>query len=245
MRLTFLTGIWPPDVGGPATHGPEFARFLVSRGHEVVVVTMGDGEPAFGRARSSSCGARDPFPFATRGRGDRCARARRRRRALRDGDLRRCRSGIGRGPAPARRQARLRPGLRARAALRALRRLARGVPAARRPAGGGTQESTHPCACGARARSSFRAPTWRGSPPPGASRRTDHRASQPCAGGRVRRDARSAPGTFAFVGRLTRQKNLDVAIDAVAQVAGGAAHDRRRRPRPGATRGTGGRERRS
>lgn len=42
MRLTFLTGIWPPDVGGPATHGPEFAHFLVSRGHEVVVVTMGD-----------------------------------------------------------------------------------------------------------------------------------------------------------------------------------------------------------
>ena len=25
MRLTFLTGIWPPDVGGPATHGPEFS----------------------------------------------------------------------------------------------------------------------------------------------------------------------------------------------------------------------------
>ena len=29
---------------------------------------------------------------------------------------------------------------------------------------------------------------------------------------------RSAPGTFAVVGRLTRQKNLDLAIDAVAQV---------------------------
>jgi glycosyltransferase involved in cell wall biosynthesis len=45
MRIVFLTGIWPPDVGGPATHGPEFARFLVDRGHEVVVITMGDGEP--------------------------------------------------------------------------------------------------------------------------------------------------------------------------------------------------------
>ena len=41
MRVVFLTGIWPPDVGGPATHGPEFARFLVERGHEVTVVTMG------------------------------------------------------------------------------------------------------------------------------------------------------------------------------------------------------------
>src|SRR4051794_22378124 len=45
MRIVFLTGIWPPDIGGPATHGPEFSRFLVDHGHEVVVVTMGDGEP--------------------------------------------------------------------------------------------------------------------------------------------------------------------------------------------------------
>ena len=45
MRIAFLTGIWPPDVGGPATHGPDFARFLVARGHGVHVVTMGDVEP--------------------------------------------------------------------------------------------------------------------------------------------------------------------------------------------------------
>ena len=42
----------------------------------------------------------------------------------------------------------------------------------------------------------------------------------------------SAPGTFVFVGRLTRQKALDVAIDAVARCPGGTAHRRRRRPRP-------------
>jgi glycosyltransferase involved in cell wall biosynthesis len=45
MRIVFLTGIWPPDVGGPATHGPDFARFLRDRGHGVEVVTMGDSEP--------------------------------------------------------------------------------------------------------------------------------------------------------------------------------------------------------
>src|SRR3954451_7083756 len=45
MRIVFLTGIWPPDVGGPATHGPDFARFLRDRGHHVRVVTMADGEP--------------------------------------------------------------------------------------------------------------------------------------------------------------------------------------------------------
>jgi glycosyltransferase involved in cell wall biosynthesis len=45
MRVVFLTGIWPPDVGGPATHGPDFAAFLRDRGHEVRVVTMGDSDP--------------------------------------------------------------------------------------------------------------------------------------------------------------------------------------------------------
>jgi glycosyltransferase involved in cell wall biosynthesis len=45
MRCVLLTGIWPPDVGGPATHGPDFARFLRDRGHSVEVVTMADAEP--------------------------------------------------------------------------------------------------------------------------------------------------------------------------------------------------------
>ncbi len=45
MRVAFLTGIWPPDIGGPATHGPDFATFLRDRGHSVHVVTMGDSEP--------------------------------------------------------------------------------------------------------------------------------------------------------------------------------------------------------
>jgi glycosyltransferase involved in cell wall biosynthesis len=45
MRVVFLTGIWPPDVGGPATHGPDFAAFLRDRGHEIQVVTMGDEKP--------------------------------------------------------------------------------------------------------------------------------------------------------------------------------------------------------
>src|SRR3954470_17936405 len=45
MRVAFLTGIWPPDIGGPATHGPDFASFLRDRGHSVRVVTMGDFEP--------------------------------------------------------------------------------------------------------------------------------------------------------------------------------------------------------
>ncbi|HZO34676.1 MAG TPA: glycosyltransferase family 4 protein [Gaiellaceae bacterium] len=45
MHILLLPGIWPPDVGGPATHGPDFARFLVARGHTARVVTMADAEP--------------------------------------------------------------------------------------------------------------------------------------------------------------------------------------------------------
>ena len=45
MRCVLLTGIWPPDVGGPATHGPDFAAFLRDRGHRVEVVTMSSAEP--------------------------------------------------------------------------------------------------------------------------------------------------------------------------------------------------------
>ena len=63
MRIAFLTGIWPPDVGGPATHGPDFARFLVARGHSVRVVTMGDGEPAERPCEVEVVSRRLPFPL--------------------------------------------------------------------------------------------------------------------------------------------------------------------------------------
>jgi glycosyltransferase involved in cell wall biosynthesis len=63
MRIAFLTGIWPPDVGGPATHGPDFARYLVGRGHVVRVVTMGDGEPSERPCEVEVVSRRLPFPL--------------------------------------------------------------------------------------------------------------------------------------------------------------------------------------
>ncbi|HWB22143.1 MAG TPA: glycosyltransferase family 4 protein [Gaiellaceae bacterium] len=45
MKVLIVSGIWPPDVGGPATHAPDVAAFLRSRGHEVEVVTTADGPP--------------------------------------------------------------------------------------------------------------------------------------------------------------------------------------------------------
>ena len=46
MRVLVVSGIWPPDVGGPASHAPEVAAFLRSHGHDVEVVTTADREPA-------------------------------------------------------------------------------------------------------------------------------------------------------------------------------------------------------
>lgn len=46
MKVVVVSGIWPPDVGGPASHAPELAAFLRSRGHEVEVVTTADRKPA-------------------------------------------------------------------------------------------------------------------------------------------------------------------------------------------------------
>ena len=40
-----MSGIWPPDVGGPASHAPEVAGFLAERGHHVEVVTTARQAP--------------------------------------------------------------------------------------------------------------------------------------------------------------------------------------------------------
>ncbi|MDE3190109.1 MAG: glycosyltransferase family 4 protein [Acidobacteriota bacterium] len=46
MKVVVVSGIWPPDVGGPASHAPEVAGFLHERGHEVDVVTTAWAPPA-------------------------------------------------------------------------------------------------------------------------------------------------------------------------------------------------------
>jgi glycosyltransferase involved in cell wall biosynthesis len=40
-----VSGIWPPDVGGPATHAPELADFLHSHRHAVEIVTTASHAP--------------------------------------------------------------------------------------------------------------------------------------------------------------------------------------------------------
>ncbi len=53
-----MSGIWPPDPGGPASHAPALADFLAERGHAVEIVTTADAEP---EARSY------PVAWAARG----------------------------------------------------------------------------------------------------------------------------------------------------------------------------------
>jgi glycosyltransferase involved in cell wall biosynthesis len=46
MNVVVVSGIWPPDVGGPASHAPDVAAYLRSRGHGVEVVTTAFAPPA-------------------------------------------------------------------------------------------------------------------------------------------------------------------------------------------------------
>ena len=45
MNVLIVSGIWPPDIGGPASHAPELAEFLRTRGHAVEVVTTAARQP--------------------------------------------------------------------------------------------------------------------------------------------------------------------------------------------------------
>jgi glycosyltransferase involved in cell wall biosynthesis len=46
VNVLVVSGIWPPDVGGPASHAPEAARFLQEHGHAPHVLVTAAAEPA-------------------------------------------------------------------------------------------------------------------------------------------------------------------------------------------------------
>lgn len=43
-RILLVSGIYPPDVGGPATYVPKLARHLVDNGHQVTVLALTDNK---------------------------------------------------------------------------------------------------------------------------------------------------------------------------------------------------------
>ena len=42
MKIVLATGIYPPDIGGPATYSRELASELQKRGEDVTVITYGE-----------------------------------------------------------------------------------------------------------------------------------------------------------------------------------------------------------
>jgi glycosyltransferase involved in cell wall biosynthesis len=56
-HVLVVSGIWPPDVGGPASHGPAVAEHLARRGHDVRAFASVGAEPA-----------PTPFPLTTTSR---------------------------------------------------------------------------------------------------------------------------------------------------------------------------------
>jgi glycosyltransferase involved in cell wall biosynthesis len=46
VNVLVVSGIWPPDVGGPASHAPDVATFLNRHGHHVEVLTTATAQPA-------------------------------------------------------------------------------------------------------------------------------------------------------------------------------------------------------
>jgi glycosyltransferase involved in cell wall biosynthesis len=46
VKVLIVSGIWPPDVGGPASHAPEVAGWLLERGHDVEAVVTAGRAPA-------------------------------------------------------------------------------------------------------------------------------------------------------------------------------------------------------
>jgi len=46
VKVLIVSGIWPPDVGGPASHAPEVAAFLQAHGHDPHVLVTADAPPS-------------------------------------------------------------------------------------------------------------------------------------------------------------------------------------------------------
>ena len=42
LKILIVTGIYPPDIGGPANFTPEFSKYLTREGHSIHVLTLSD-----------------------------------------------------------------------------------------------------------------------------------------------------------------------------------------------------------
>lgn len=68
MKLVIATGIYPPEIGGPAGYVRGLATELVKRGHQVAVVTYGDERTEAGRGFEVTVVPRTGGPLVRYGR---------------------------------------------------------------------------------------------------------------------------------------------------------------------------------
>ncbi len=237
MRVLVVTGIYPPDIGGPATHADDVRRALTERGHHVTVLTLTDerrpGLRAPARADSPVVAVAGPHRRrAGRGRHRTGSPLRRRLRH-------RPRPGRGRRRRLAGRPVALKVvgdpawerGVRRGLTSRIVRRLPGRPRGPARPPGDARASATgRP---GTRPRCSPRARTSRRERDTGRTA-TTYGSSRTASAPRRRRTTRPATDghlRLVFVGRLVAHKHLDRIITAVAQSDGRASRRRRRRPR--------------
>jgi len=63
MRILIITGIFPPDIGGPATYVPQIATALAARGHTITVITLSDDSFTFSSPGGEGDGVTGEYPF--------------------------------------------------------------------------------------------------------------------------------------------------------------------------------------
>lgn len=61
MKILLATGIYPPDIGGPATYTRQIAEELSGKGHEVTVVTYGEKNAKGQGPRAKEDGSGEPW----------------------------------------------------------------------------------------------------------------------------------------------------------------------------------------
>jgi glycosyltransferase involved in cell wall biosynthesis len=55
MKYLLITGIYPPDIGGPATYIPRLANFIVSAGDKLTVISLSESESGFRHNSDWTC----------------------------------------------------------------------------------------------------------------------------------------------------------------------------------------------
>jgi glycosyltransferase involved in cell wall biosynthesis len=63
MRILITTGIFPPDIGGPATYVPQVATALAARGHTITVMTLSGDRYPLSPVRGERDRVKGEYPF--------------------------------------------------------------------------------------------------------------------------------------------------------------------------------------